>query len=78
MRAYSASAEPSDDATYTFKALAGGQCYAPSQSVAVYVRGNCNGHYREVKKIVPVTSGKTLPLNIELEDGIDRGAARSY
>lgn len=78
MRAYSASAEPSADPTYKFTALAGGQCNAPSQPVAVYVRGNCGGHYREVKKLVDIATGKTLPLNIELAGGIDRGAARAY
>ena len=78
MRAYSASAEPSTTATYKFTALAGGQCNAPSQPVAVYVRGNCNGKYREVKKLVDITTGKTLPLNIELAGGIDRGPTRTY
>ena len=78
MRAYSASAEPSTEPTYKLTALAGGQCYAPSQPVAVYVRGNCGGHYLEVKKLVDITTGKTLPLNIELSTGIDRGPARAY
>jgi hypothetical protein len=80
MRAYSASAELTDTTspTYKFTALAGGQCYAPSQPVAVYVRGNCNGRYREIKKLVDVTTGKTLPLNIELSGGIDRGPTRVY
>lgn len=78
IRAYSASAEPSTAATYTFKAIAGGQCNAPSQPVAAYIRGNCDGRYFEVKKSVNVTSNKTLPLNIELTTGINRGPARSY
>ena len=76
MRAYSASAEPSASPTYTLTALAGGQCNAPSQPVTVYVRGNCGGHYREVKKLADITAGKTLPRNIELATGIDRGPAR--
>ena len=53
-------------------------CNAPSQPVAVYVRGNCGGRYREIKKLVDITTGKTLPLNIELAGGSDRGAARAY
>jgi hypothetical protein len=80
IRSYSASAELTDTTspTYKFTAIAGGQCNGPSQPAAVYVRGNCNGKYREVKKIVDVTTGKTLPLNIELSGGIDRGAPRTY
>lgn len=78
IRAYSANAEPSDKPSYTFVGIAGGQCNAPFQQVNTYVRGNCNGRYMEVKKVVNVTSGKTLPLNIELATGIDRGPARAY
>jgi hypothetical protein len=74
IRAYTASAQGTD-ASYKLVALAGGQCWAPSQPVAAFIRGNCGGRYRQVTAHVAVTTGATLPLDVELATGADLGPA---
>ena len=71
----SASADASTSASYKFSALAGGQCWAPSQPVNAFIRGNCGGRYRQVVRSVGVVTGKTIPVNVDLATGTDEGPA---